>query len=70
MNNLDYGSYAPDAPQDVFIDDAQFQQLWSSDDRYYLVVEGPKAERLEQLAGKARFHVQKFSGGKYLFTNH
>jgi 4-amino-4-deoxy-L-arabinose transferase-like glycosyltransferase len=70
VNNLDYGSYAPDAPQDVFIDDAQFQQLWSSDARYYLVVEGPKAERLEQLAGKTRFHVQKFSGGKYLFTNH
>jgi 4-amino-4-deoxy-L-arabinose transferase-like glycosyltransferase len=70
VNNLDYGSYAPDAPQDVFIDDAQFQQLWSADARYYLVVEGPKAGRLEQLAGKTRFHVQKFSGGKYLFTNH
>ncbi len=70
VNNLDYGSYAPDAPQDVFIDDARFQQLWSSDARYYLVVEGPKAERLEQLAGKSKFHVQKFSGGKYLFTNH
>ena len=70
VNNLDYGSYAPDAPQDVFIDDAEFQRLWSSEARYYLVVEGPKAERLEQLAGKTRFHVQKFSGGKYLFTNH
>jgi hypothetical protein len=33
-------------------------------------VEGPKAERLEQLAGKALFHVKQFSGGKYLFTNH
>jgi hypothetical protein len=70
VNNLDYGSYAPDAPQDVFIDDAQFRQLWNSDIRYYLVVEGPKADRLEQLAGKTRFNVQKFSGGKYLFTNH
>jgi hypothetical protein len=70
VNNLDYGSYAPDAPGDVFIDDAEFQRLWSSEARYYLVVEGPKAERLEQLAGKTRFHGQRFSGGKYLFTNH
>ena len=29
VNNLDYGSYAPDAPQDVFIDDADFQRLWT-----------------------------------------
>jgi len=70
VNNLDYGSYAPDAPADVFIDDAEFRRLWSSEARYYLVVEGPKAERLEQVAGKTRFHVQRFSGGKYLFTNH
>jgi 4-amino-4-deoxy-L-arabinose transferase-like glycosyltransferase len=70
VNNLDYGSYAPDAPADVFIDDAEFQRLWGSEARYYLVVEGPKSERLEQLAGKTRFHVQRFSGGKYLFTNH
>jgi hypothetical protein len=70
VNNLDYGSYALDAPQDVFIDDADFQRLWSSEARYYLVVEGPKAGRLEQLAGKTRFHVEKFSGGKYLVTNH
>jgi hypothetical protein len=70
VNNLDYGSYAPDAPGDVFIDDAEFQRLWSGGARYYLVVEGPKAERLEQLAGKTQFHVKQFSGGKYLFTNH
>jgi 4-amino-4-deoxy-L-arabinose transferase-like glycosyltransferase len=70
VNNLDYGSNAPDAPRDVFIDDAEFRRLWSSEARYYLVVEAPKAERLEQLAGKTRFHLQKSSGGKYLFTNH
>jgi hypothetical protein len=70
VNNLDYGSYAPDAPGDVFIDDAEFQRLWRSEARYYLVVEGPKAERLEQIAGKTLFHVKQFSGGKYLFTNH
>ena len=70
VNNLDYGSYAPDAPRDVFIDDAEFRRLWTSEARYYLVVEGPKADRLEQLAGKGRFHAQRYSGGKYLFTNH
>ena len=70
VNNLDYGSYAPDAPRDVFIDDAEFQRLWRGEERCYLVVEAPKAGRLEQLAGQDLFHVQKFSGGKYLFTNH
>jgi hypothetical protein len=70
VNNLDYGSYAPDAPRDVFIDDAEFQRLWKSDSRYYLVVERPKAPRLEQLTGKSQFHIQSFSGGKYLVTNH
>ena len=69
VNNLDYGSYAPDAPQDVFIDDAQFQKLWESDARYYLVVEAPKLKRIETLVGKSRLHVQKFSGGKYLVSN-
>ena len=26
VNNLEYGSYAPDAPQDVFIDDDEFRR--------------------------------------------
>jgi hypothetical protein len=69
VNNLDYGSYAPDAPQDVFIDDGEFQKLWASDARYYLVVEAPKLPRIEQLVGKSRLHVKKFSGGKYLVSN-
>ena len=29
MLNLSYGSYAPGAP-DVFIDDSQFKELWST----------------------------------------
>ena len=69
VNNLDYGSYAPDAPKDVFIDDAEFQRLWLSEARYYLVFEGPKMARFEQLVGKERLHIQKASGGKYLVTN-
>lgn len=69
VNNLDYGSYAPDAPQDVFIDDREFARLWASSERCYLLVEGPKAPRLESLASKDLFHVKQQSGGKYLFTN-
>jgi hypothetical protein len=70
VNNLDYGSYAPDAPQDVFIDDRDFQQRWPRQDRYYLVAEGLQAPRLERLVGKTALHVVAASGGKYLFTNH
>jgi 4-amino-4-deoxy-L-arabinose transferase-like glycosyltransferase len=35
-NNLEYGSYAPGAP-DVFIDDERFRSLWLDSQRYYLV---------------------------------
>jgi len=70
VNNLDYGSYAPDAPKDVFIDDQDFQRLWLSGDRYYMVAEGPQRARFEKLADKSSFHVRQSSGGKYLFCNH
>lgn len=69
VNNLDYGSYAPDAPQDVFISDDDFRRNWNGTERYYLFVEEPKSRRLIDLAGPARFHVEKRSGGKILFTN-
>src|SRR6266404_9787962 len=35
-DNLEYGSYAPGAPQ-VFIGDGEFQKLWQSNERYYLL---------------------------------
>jgi hypothetical protein len=69
VNNLDYGSYAPDAPRDVFISDEDFQRYWRSSERFYLLVEAPKARRLQELAGPERFRVEKRSGGKFLFTN-
>ena len=68
INNLEYGSNAPGAP-DVFIDDAEFARLWKSDDRWYLCVEGPQIPRIEKLAGKDRIHVVKPAGGKLLLTN-
>jgi 4-amino-4-deoxy-L-arabinose transferase-like glycosyltransferase len=69
VNNLQYGSYAPGAP-DVFIDDRQFKDKWGSKDRYYLVVEKPSVARLEGIVGKESLHVVKESGGKYLYVNH
>jgi hypothetical protein len=69
VNNLEYGSYAPDAPRDVFLDDAQFTRLWAGAARYYLVAEGPARPRLEKLVGAGALHLVAASGGKYLFRN-
>jgi hypothetical protein len=68
VQNLEYGSNAPGAP-DVFIDDSQFAALWMKPDRYYLVVAEPHAPRLTSLVGAANFHVVMQSGGKLLLTN-
>ncbi len=68
VNNLEYGSYAPGAP-DVFLDDAGFSRLWQAAERYYLVADGPAVPRLERLAGKGRLHTVLASGGKFLFAN-
>jgi hypothetical protein len=69
VNNLEYGSYAPDAPKDVFIQDQDVPRLWASPDRYYLVAEGPQMPRLTRLLGNSMFHVKQ-AGGKFLLTNH
>ena len=69
VNNLEYGSYAPGAPE-VFIDDAQFAAKWHSGQRYYLCVEQPRVAPIEKLVGKASMHVLKEAGGKFVYTNH
>jgi 4-amino-4-deoxy-L-arabinose transferase-like glycosyltransferase len=68
INNIEYGSYAPGAP-DVFLDDRQFARLWSQPQRYYLVAAGPAVGRFEKLVGKPALHAVLESGGKFLFTN-
>ncbi len=68
VNNLEYGSYAPGAP-DVFLDDAGFRRLWLGPERCYLVANGPRVPRLEELVGKGSLHAVAASGGKFLFTN-
>ncbi|MBI5280419.1 MAG: glycosyltransferase family 39 protein [Candidatus Solibacter usitatus] len=68
-NNLEYGSYAPGAP-DVFIDEARLLALWREPRRAYLVVEGPKIPDLEKLLGREWMHPVRAAGGKSLFVNH
>jgi 4-amino-4-deoxy-L-arabinose transferase-like glycosyltransferase len=67
--NLEYGSYAPDAP-DVFIDDARFKNLWLAPQRYYLVAYRPKLEQFETLVGQDHLEIVASAGGKLLLTNH
>jgi len=69
VNNLVYGSYAPDAPHGVFIDDSAFQQRWRTAERYYVVAEGPQLPRFQRLVGRDLLHQVAASGGKFLFTN-
>jgi 4-amino-4-deoxy-L-arabinose transferase-like glycosyltransferase len=68
-NNLEYGSYAPGAPQ-VFIDDSRFVSLWGGDSRWYLLAYGEEMPHLKQLVGRTNLHVVAESGGNYLLTNH
>lgn len=68
-NNLEYGSYAPGAPN-VFIDDAKLIALWHAPSRCYLLAYGSERAYLEDLVGKANLHVVARNAGNYLFTNH
>jgi 4-amino-4-deoxy-L-arabinose transferase-like glycosyltransferase len=68
FNNLVYGSYAPGAP-DIFIEDAQWRDMWLAQDRCYLVAKQDQMARLEKLVGHEALHVVLLSGGKMLVTN-
>jgi 4-amino-4-deoxy-L-arabinose transferase-like glycosyltransferase len=67
--NLEYGSNAPGAPS-VFIDAAQFKNLWLAPTRYYLLTFQSDLPRYEQLVGPAQLQTVAMSGGKALLTNH
>ncbi len=67
-NNLEYGSYAPGAPN-VFIDDARFRSLWLDSQRYYLVAYPKELSRFENLVGREHLNLVASSGGKLVFTN-
>ena len=68
INNLEYGSFAPGAP-DVFIDDGRFQSLWRSSERQYLLASETALPRLEKLVGRDRLYAIQRSGGKALLSN-
>ncbi len=54
----------------VFIDDAQFTDLWRAGERYYIVAADTARPRLESLVGSGLLTVVAESGGKMLLTNH
>ena len=67
--NLEYGAYAPDAP-DVFIDDAQFKNLWLKPERSYIIAKENVVPQLESLVGAVNLNLVAASGGKVVLTNH
>jgi 4-amino-4-deoxy-L-arabinose transferase-like glycosyltransferase len=69
VNNLEYGSYAPNAPKDIFLTDGEFRERWLSPGLYYICVEGPQVERLQKLVGSGLLHMLVESGGKFVFAN-
>jgi 4-amino-4-deoxy-L-arabinose transferase-like glycosyltransferase len=65
---LEYGSYAPDAPN-VFINDADFLQIWARQARCYLVTAGRKAARIKTLAKDLPLFEVASAGGKVILSN-
>ena len=68
FNNLEYGAYAPGVP-DVFIDDAQFTNLWLKPERSYIVANQNVVPRLESIVGAEHLNLVAASGGKVVLTN-
>jgi 4-amino-4-deoxy-L-arabinose transferase-like glycosyltransferase len=68
FHNLEYGAYAPGAP-DVFIDDSQFKNLWLEPERSYIVAMENVVPQLESIVGAAHLNVVAISGSKVVLTN-
>jgi 4-amino-4-deoxy-L-arabinose transferase-like glycosyltransferase len=69
VNNLEYGSNAPGAPQ-VFIGDEDLRALWPQPDLWYLIIEDRRLPEIEKLAGRENLHMVATAGGKSLYSNH
>jgi hypothetical protein len=67
-NNLEYGSYAPGSPS-VFIDDRQFQSLWNSSERYFVLSDGERIGHLRDSVERQKLFLVAESGGKTLYSN-
>lgn len=68
VNNLEYGSNAPDAPN-VFINGAALGRLWQQSMRCYLLLEKVALPEVEKTIGVDKFRLVKESGGKLLIAN-
>jgi len=68
LNNLEYGSYSPGAPE-VFIGDAGFVERWNSSGRWYVASEDEKVKHLRDLVGVGALHAVASSGGKTIYVN-
>lgn len=68
IQNLEYGSNAPGAP-DVFIDDSQLARLWTASKRCYLIVAASRLPKVKDAVGGAKIDTVIQSGGKLLLTN-
>jgi 4-amino-4-deoxy-L-arabinose transferase-like glycosyltransferase len=68
VNNLEYGSNAPGAPN-VFLNDSDLPQLWTGPERCYLITFQEDLPRLERLVGAAKLKTVLTRGGKLLLTN-
>jgi 4-amino-4-deoxy-L-arabinose transferase-like glycosyltransferase len=68
FNNLEYGAYAPGVP-DVFIDNAQFRDLWLKPERVYIIANQSAVPGLASLVGAEHLIVLAESGGKVVMTN-
>ena len=67
-NNLEPGSYYPDAPR-IFLTDAEFAKLWGGSQRVFLFVpEDQRAEAQKRLPAAGTYLLAE-SGGKALYSN-
>jgi hypothetical protein len=67
-NNLEPGSYYPDAPR-IFLTDAEFPKLWGGSRRVFLFVpEDQRAEAQKRLPAAGTYLLAE-SGGKALYSN-
>lgn len=66
--NLEYGSYAPNAPN-VFLTDQELPRLWQGSERKYLAASASALPRLQALLGENSYFMVQQSGGKMLLSN-
>jgi len=69
INNLEYGSNAPEAPH-VFLDEKEFVDIWKSPKRCYLLVHGTELQQIGQWANETSMIVVQKNADDYLLTNH